>query len=389
MSGTKFNIINTTLNLKTLRNDEHLFVKTPDNTIYRIHKEKNYIWGFDPRTDCKSNLGTMYCWYWYKNHSLALGDKHSYGTSEEFLRSLLSGIISGEPYFGQPVLDFVQSGKASTVRFDANDEEHPGCLAAYGRDGKDGDWEYITDIAWPVPVNDEKEGLAMRVASWLTVDEIKAVLDSLPDVCILPLHLIIKRNLSMSVNSSNDPCEYGRIGYIFCTRDRAMEFWAKKPEDFDTPTAWKERAKKELTDEVERYNIYLRGKDFNVIIEKCIATQEDFGEEDDFTELPDSCFELHKSLCGCCYDQDGEKFITDTIGDDFRLWPFVVDLPIGPMAKQAAFEASFWDAVTAHSGHSIDIRCEEGTGDVTIFCRGCGKAIFNKANITVIPKDNK
>lgn len=320
MAVTKSTVVKTpTLGLDKLCFDKHLFVKTPNNTIYRIRKERNEDeeGRYDPRTN-KNNLGTMYCWYKLNEHYHLCDYNHNYLSPDEFIYHRLFDIIAGEPYFCQPVFDFVESGKASLVRFDMADEKRPGRLVAYSRLNEYSEWKYYKDIAWPAPFDNKKERFARRVAEWLTSDEIKAILDGLPELCIMPLYILDfweQHRFSVSVNSFNDPWDSCRPGWIYCTRSKAMKLWSKKPEDFDTPNAWKERAKKEMTGEVELCDIYIRDNIFGVVIEKCIATQEDLDETGDFTKLPDRCFKKYKSRGGFFYDQDGEAFIAETIGD--------------------------------------------------------------------------
>lgn len=389
MSETNTTVIEKpTLGLDSLYfGDDYLFVKTPDNTIYRIHKERDECGDFNPRTNDDGNLGTMYCW----NRYHTLGDKHKFEEPLDFVRDALFKAVYDAPYHGMPVIKAIENGKFRDLKFVDETDEETGkpVRALYSRMTDDSEFErldYVTN-AWPCEPKDITPDFVQGCIDELTIGQSMSILKELDNYCIMPLYLLDHSGITMSVSSFNDPWDSGCVGYISCTRDRAMELWCKKPEDFSTPTEWKERAKEEMTGEVKTYDIFIRGDVFGVIIEKCIATQEDLEIwGDDITELSDGCFDDYESCWGFFYDHDAEDFVTDIIGDEFQLWPFEVELPIGPKAKQAAFEAAFWSTMKEHFGHSIDVRATEGSGEAYVFCRDCKKVLLDESKYTISPR---
>ena len=72
---------------------------------------------------------------------------------------------------------------------------------------------------------------------------------------LLPLYLYDHSGITMSTGPFSCPWDSGQVGWIYCSRERAIKEWGNKA----FTKAVKEKARKCLRGEVEEYDMYLTG----------------------------------------------------------------------------------------------------------------------------------
>lgn len=80
---------------------------------------------------------------------------------------------------------------------------------------------------------------------------------------ILPLYLYDHSGITMSTGRFSDPWDSGQVGWIYCTKKKAVEEFGKKV----LTKAVREKALKYLESEVETYDQYLTGDVYGYVIE--------------------------------------------------------------------------------------------------------------------------
>lgn len=297
------------MDITALHFEEPVLVKyKKEDGTYGIARVTKY-----PDDDCDSprdwdgNIGKMVCWS--SRHTL--GDNHEYETPRHFLRSFFLETVMKAPHFGQPVISFIEDGLAKNVRFQDHDEDHPGCRVIEGRAEDDDEWVYVNDIAWPSDVSADRTWLASQCVDWLTMNEVRTIIKSMPDVLVLPLYIYEHSGVCLSTSPFNDPWDSGQVGYIYCTLEDAKKQWGIDPDQ----NTWKERAKAEMENEVEIYNTFLGGGCYRIAVENFAG---------DFSMLYKDCDPLFKDVedgnCGGFFDgyddDEAVNFIQEALGGD-------------------------------------------------------------------------
>lgn len=362
-----------------------IIVKTPGKNgdkWYRVKQVLDSDTADSPRS-WDGNLGKMVCWH----SQYKLGDEHDYETPGAFLRGLLLDTLMTPRYFGGPVIEYIEDGKAKNIRFDDNDEEHEGCRVIVGKNEDDEDieenWVYVNDIAWPSDTPADRTWLASQCIEWLTMGEVNEILSTM-QVCILPVYLLDHGGLAMSTSDFNDPWDSGQVGYIYTTIDRAKELWGHEP-DKET---WQTRARKEMKAEVDVYDQYLRGEVYGVVIESYVGSLSELGISEDYDDS-DSCWNF--------YDNDGMlEYVQECLGDDIYV---PSDEEIQAVRETAAKDEAkqkerasckLWDTLLAHCGHHVSIVCYGDSDDpenVALECENCGEVILDAGLYTLAARD--
>ena len=102
---------------------------------------------------------------------------------------------------------------------------------------------------------------------------------------ILPLYLFDHSGISISTGSFNDPWDSGQVGWIYCSKERAVEEWGKKV----CTRKVRDAAIACLKSEVEVYDQFLTGDVYGYVIETTPEEDED-GDAIGDGEHVDSCW---------------------------------------------------------------------------------------------------
>ena len=222
---------------------------TCEATRYRVRIEADPD-AESPREWC--NVGTMACWHRHYN----LGDEQPKEDSAEWLMNLA---VEACPRLGE-ILDKWENESWETVR------ESCGSY-------------------------DEAEAIIHPHRQEL----IRWVLDRY--YIILPLHLYDHSGITMNTGGFSCPWDSGQVGYIYCTKERAIAEWGEDCLD---------RAEDYLRSEVEVYDQYLRGDVYGFIVEET----EDEDNDTAVWEQTDSCWGFFGS------DVDKNGITNHLVSDD-------------------------------------------------------------------------
>jgi hypothetical protein len=107
-----------------------------------------------------------------------------------------------------------------------------------------------------------------------------------PIAVLLPLFLYDHSGITISTSSFSCPWDSGQVGFIFCTRAKAIETWGKKR----LTKKVIEQVTKCLISEVETYDQYLTGDVYGFVIETLVRDDDGETIEDADGEELDSCW---------------------------------------------------------------------------------------------------
>lgn len=362
------------ISMKEINYDEPVIVRfksdAGETKLARVTKKPD----IDPDNcrDWDCNLGVMTCWH----RRYALGDAHAYETPEDYLRQLLLTTTLASPYFGAPINEYVEKG-AKNVKYVDNDPTHRGSRMIVARTDDEEEWFYVNDTPWPATHKSTESWLAAQAADFLTISEIKAILDSFPELCILPLYLIDHGLISMRTSDYGDLWDSGQVGFICTTLQKANEMWCTSydPKKASDVEAWKARAKGELKDEVEVYSQFLEGDVYGVIIEEYTGPLSQFSARStSFADL-ESCWGFYD-------DESGEDFVESALSTDSEI---IGDDEITAIREQAIKdEKEYIDkrnrALRAllgeHVNHTVAIEKDAKQNPVLV-CVECGEIILD------------
>lgn len=110
----------------------------------------------------------------------------------------------------------------------------------------------------------------------------------------LPLFLYDHSGVSISTKPFSCRWDSGQVGYIYCTKERAVKEWGKKI----CTAKVREKALDCLRAEIGTYDLYLQGRvyGFEIVVEEVIPCE--YGGEDDIEEIES------KDSCGGFYGED-------------------------------------------------------------------------------------
>lgn len=125
-------------------------------------------------------------------------------------------------------------------------------------------------------------------------------------IVLLPCFIYEHGMLAISCDNSypfNDRWDAGMAGYIYTTKEKCAEQWGGVDDD------WKQRARKELVDEVKLYNQYLQGDCYGYWIDE-------YNPIDDDWDNTDSCWGFYS-------DEWGEDLAREIADDSITNEPFI------------------------------------------------------------------
>jgi hypothetical protein len=181
---------------------------------------------FDPRVD-QDNLGTMICWH----RRYSLGDSHKHEDYEAFKKDLW--LDHAIPFEQQKVVDDFFAGEGKH----REDEIIERVMA---------DYEVLPD--------------ARRAMFEMVLDLVDLRELGFPDEIIaLPLYLYDHGGITMSTGAFGCSWDSGQVGWIYCTKERALS-WLDSADETRVLTA--------LKGEVSEYDQYLTGDVWEVLVYK-------------------------------------------------------------------------------------------------------------------------
>ena len=104
----------------------------------------------------------------------------------------------------------------------------------------------------------------------MSTADARNILENSEDVLLLPLYLLAHSGLAMQTHPFNDAWDSAQVGWIYTTKAQAQSLW-----DVEVGEDWKQRAREELTAEVEKYDDYLRGNTYGVNVYVFCGTKEE------------------------------------------------------------------------------------------------------------------
>ena len=159
--------------------------------------------------------------------------------------------------------------------------------------------DYMTDIAAEQVAAD---------ASLIPWEHVERILEK--HFIILPLYLMDHSGISMSTSNvmfracDTQGWDWGQVGFIYCTKDKAREAWPCDPADYSTPDDTKRqqsidraeddcmaKARDCLVSEVEVYDQYLMGDVYGYVCEEAEVCDKGHTH----WETVDSCFGFYGS----------------------------------------------------------------------------------------------
>lgn len=276
-----------------------VFLEGDDGKFYRVIKELDDNEPLpNPREYKDRLLGTMVCW----NGDYRLGDIQPEDEPIEWLKELLRFNMSGEPFYGKPVYDFLKAGKAEFGRIEVR---------------PNGDW-VLSDYAGETEeVLENSITVLEHIPEWflwdaiceLSPDNIMGILHENGFV-VLPLYFIDRTSMiGMSTTDYGDRRNSSQVGWIYTSKDRAEKLWC---------APWDpERAKAELQDEVSAYNRHLNGSAYVLQVHEFNPRNPDTDIED----APESDF-VEVDSCGGFDEEDPDSmwaFVAGICGEDMDI----------------------------------------------------------------------
>jgi hypothetical protein len=263
------------------------------SNLYKIAKSDKAVLKVFYDEDAEStrkwdNLGTMVCWHRRYN----LGDKHTYGSPEEFLQELANEL------FGCDDVDYIQRKtdeymKGCEVRYDAPNDEYD-----VWENGSLYDGGFETEDDAILELEHIRQNFIDDIYENLSNDELLELIGE--KAVILPLYLYDHGGITMSTGSFGDRWDSGQVGWIYVTKDRLAK------EGLSHRTT--EEIEQYLKGEVEIYDQYLRGNVYGYSLE--IAHKCECCNHVEYEEI-DSCW-------GYYGDEGIEDGLKDSIPEEYQ-----------------------------------------------------------------------
>jgi hypothetical protein len=231
--------------------------------IYRLHIEQSEdTW--NPR-GVRENVGTMSIWWGKYN----LGDKngrHEFDCPVDFLNDLVNELVTDAD-----IINYVKGNRTSNkleIKYNSESENYE----LYG-------WEevyvpnyYYSTKEYGIVAEAECESyLIDDILDYLTITEKWKLLEGV-GISHMPLYIYEHSGLTISLASFHDRWDSGVAGWIWATKEKVMEmdvYFSEKKDDWIkiTESNWREAAKYYFSQEVNIYDLYLRGECYDCIKE--------------------------------------------------------------------------------------------------------------------------
>ena len=242
-------------------------------------------------------FGTMICWHRRYN----LGDKHDYSEPEEFLREKLLSCCSAQPLYGNPIYDFIKSGKAQNARIEYNKSTHEWELSENHHWSPNSGWFTASSYPASLTGKDVPDYFLDECISALRLEEMAALIDRMNDIVLLPIFLYDHSGITMNTFGFQCAWDSGQVGWIYADKDSIL---STLNGDMLTPEL-RDKAKNLLLGEVSYYNHFISGDCFGFQLykddEEISSCWGFIGDPDDLRDsiegnLPDECKGIMNNL---------------------------------------------------------------------------------------------
>lgn len=219
-----------------------MWAATKDNLTFVVDYDSEPM---NPRTDW-DNFGKMVCWH----GRYSLGDKHDYGSPDDFVEGMLLDHYGKHP---ARIIQMLKRGEAKEAYLKYNPSGREWAL--YQKTFWNSDDEYYREDAYPA--RDGKtipDWFVEKCVQALTTQEKMALLHAIPGFIILPLYLYDHSGITMSTSSFSCPWDSGQVGWIYATAEMIGKEYGKADKQA------RDKALTVLEGEVQCYDQYLTGE---------------------------------------------------------------------------------------------------------------------------------